>query len=136
MFNLPELNKQIEEDSKHQASPGLILLDRAVSEIKYWLPTKERLTVYMMNVTDKRLKAYIIMDGELQHLNVPEAGHRLYGGFKDGYQFRGGGYSFTQALCEKLAATLARYKRGCSCTACGFGSKYKMYMELITYRSM
>ena len=46
--------------------------------------------------------AHIITDGRLQRLAIPEAGHRLYAQYKDGYQANGGGYSKPFAILERM----------------------------------
>ena len=127
-----ELNKWIEKDIKAEPSFGLTQLDRAVKE----LGTGERLTVYIMQVTTKRLQAFIIRDGELLRLIVPEAGHRLYEGSKlvnDGYQFRGGGYSFAQALHENLLRALFRYRVTESPNTC---PEWNDLLKLVDYLSL
>ena len=54
---------------------------------------REIVNVYFSWVTDNRLMAHIIVNNELLRLVIPEAGHRLYANYKDGYQVNGGGYS-------------------------------------------
>jgi hypothetical protein len=58
---------------------------------------RKMVTVYFSWVTDNRLMAHIITNNgdnsTLERLVIPEAGHRLYAHYKDGYQANGGGYS-------------------------------------------
>jgi len=85
-------------------------------------------TVYFTWVTDNRLVAHIIVDHQpmngstetlsirngkilsgsifsqprLARLVIPEAGHRLYAHYKDGYQANGGGYSKPFHILERM----------------------------------
>ena len=58
--------------------------------------------VYFSWVTDNRLMAHIIIDNELDRLVIPEAGHRLYANYKDGYQANGGGYNKPDHILDAM----------------------------------
>jgi len=63
--------------------------------------------VYFSWITDNRLMAHIIVDHQLdtprlERLIIPEAGHRLYAHYKDGYQANGGGYSKPFHILERM----------------------------------
>ena len=63
-------------------------------------------TVYFAWVTENRLTAHIVTnDGDnprLERLVIPEAGHRMYANYKDGYQANGGGYSKPFHILEAM----------------------------------
>ena len=69
---------------------------------------RKMVTVYFSWVTDNRLMAHIITyhdngDGPtLQRLVIPEAGHRLYAHYKDGYQANGGGYNKPDHILDAM----------------------------------
>ena len=69
-------------------------------------------TVYFTWVTDNRLMAHIITnngDNTLARLVIPEAGHRLYAHYKDGYQSNGGGYSKPFAILERMVLEASKH---------------------------
>ena len=67
---------------------------------------RKMVTVYFSWVTDNRLMAHIITpngdNSTLERLVIPEAGHRLYAHYKDGYQANGGGYSKPHHILEAM----------------------------------
>ena len=94
---IARLNKEILADAKRELSHGLNLLMQSLMlarlKSSYSTGVRETVTVYFAWVTDNRLSAHIIIDGELTRLNIPEAGYRLHASYKDGYQVNGEGYS-------------------------------------------
>ena len=108
MHDLVRLNREVLARVKTEGmSHGMSLLTEAIQAAQD--SGAERLTIYMHRITPKRLRAYVIIDGALQRLCIPEAGHRLYAGYKDGYQFNGGGHSFELALLERLHSEASRH---------------------------
>jgi hypothetical protein len=101
----------------------------------YWNEGHRQLvTVYFTWVTDNRLMAHIIVDHQprngstetisihdgivsgsiytqprLQRLIIPEAGHRLYEAYKDGYQANGGGYSKPFHILERMVTEAKKH---------------------------
>ena len=109
MTDLRKLNQSIMDDVKRDGtSYGMRLLLDAIRATQAGKP-KTRLVIYMMRVTSKRLKAFIIHEGALHRLCVPEAGHRLYQDYSDGYQYTGGGYSSEVALLDRLHAEASKH---------------------------
>ena len=105
--DLKKQNQKIMDDVKRDGkSYGMRLL---ISAIEHAQTDKQRLIIYMKCVTPKRLSAFVIHDGALHRLCIPEAGHRLYTDYKDGYQYNGGGYSFEVALLERLHREASRH---------------------------
>ena len=71
-------------------------------------------TVYFSWVTNNRLMAYIIPQSgydqpRLERLVIPEAGHRLYAHYKDGYQVNGGGYSKPFHILERMVMEAGKH---------------------------
>ena len=65
--------------------------------------------VYFSWVTDNRLMAHIIVDNELLRLVIPEAGHRLYANYKDGYQVNGGGYNKPDHILDAMVYQVKKH---------------------------
>ena len=63
---------------------------------------RQHVTVYFSWVTNNRLAAHIIIDNRLERLSIPEAGHRLYANYKDGYQANGGNYNKPFHILEAM----------------------------------
>ena len=107
--DLKKQNQKIMDDVKRDGkSYGMSLLILAIEHAQSYSDT-HRLTIYMKRVTPKRLQAFVIHGGALHRLCIPEAGHRLYADYKDGYQYNGGGYSFEVALLERLHREASRH---------------------------
>lgn len=105
-MNLKELNQKRLDDIKEDGmSHGLEIFIQEVEKAQKFNGgqsqtnrsgeeyRRSQVNVYFSYVTDNRLSAHIIVDNELQRLVIPEAGHRLYANYRDGYQANGGGYS-------------------------------------------
>ena len=100
MSTTKELNQKIMDDLKRDGmSHGLEIL---IQEIEKAKKENRVLKIYFSWVTNNRLSAYIIVDNELQRLWIPEAGHRLYANYKDGYQVNGGGYNKPFHVLENM----------------------------------
>ena len=85
------------------------LFNAYVGVVRYYSGEEYRrkmVTVYFSWVTDNRLMAHIITsngdNSTLERLVIPEAGHRLYAHYKDGYQANGGGYSKPLHILEAM----------------------------------
>jgi len=129
MTDIKQLNKQRLADIKESPlgmSHGLQVLIDEIQQAQRFnaeQPQTRRngeayrrkiVTVYFSWVTDNRLMAHIITcrdntfhlyhgDGPtLERLVIPEAGHRLYAHYKDGYQANGGGYSKPFHILEAM----------------------------------
>lgn len=96
---------------------------------------RKMVTVYFSWVTNNRLMAHIIVDHQpmngsseplnirngvvtsgstytqprLARLVIPEAGHRLYANYKDGYQANGGGYSKPFHILEAMVHQASKH---------------------------
>jgi|TARA_R110000824_G_scaffold298317_1_gene486547 hypothetical protein len=105
-MELQKMNKQRLDDIKYMGmSHGLEVLISQIQKAQQfnreprWTRRageeyrREIVNVYFSWVTDNRLMAHIIVENELLRLVIPEAGHRLYANYKDGYQANGGGYN-------------------------------------------
>jgi len=110
-YDLKKMNKQISNDVKRDGtSYGMRLLISAIKHTQRKRhKTDRRLTIYMKYVTPQRLQAFVIHDGALHRLCIPEAGHRLCADYKDGYQFGGGGYSREVALLDRLHHEVSKH---------------------------
>jgi len=110
MFNLAKLNREVLARVKTEGmSHGMSLLVEAIQASQYQDGGSDRLVIYMYRITPKRLRAYVIIDGKLQRLCIPEAGHKLYAGYKDGYQFNNTGSNLEIALLERLHSEASRH---------------------------
>ena len=99
------LNKEILADAKKEPSHGLNLLIQALIEAdskEISTGSKQTVIVYFAWVTDNRLSAHIVIDGELRGLHIPEAGYRLRASYKDGYQANGGNYSKPDHILDAM----------------------------------
>tara|TARA_R110000751_G_scaffold58009_2_gene122741 strand:+ start:68 stop:493 length:426 start_codon:yes stop_codon:yes gene_type:complete len=105
-MELQKMNKQRLDDIKYMGmSHGLEVLISQIQKAQQFNREqpqtrrageeyrREIVNVYFSWVTDNRLMAHIIVENELLRLVIPEAGHRLYANYKDGYQANGGGYN-------------------------------------------
>ena len=103
---IARLNKQILAETKKEPSHGLNLLMQSLMlarlKSSYSTGVREPVTVYFAWVTDNRLTAHIIIDGELARLNIPEAGYRLHTNYKDGYQVNGWGQSKPDSVKDAM----------------------------------
>ena len=74
---------------------------------------KKLVTVYFSWVTDNRLMAHIITNDcdnpRLERLVIPEAGHRLYANYKDGYQANGYGYDKRYHILEAMVFQVGKH---------------------------
>ena len=119
-MEIKQLNKMILADIKHRKSHGLeVFIDEIekAQEFNAKQPQVRRngeeyrrqfVMVYFSYVTENRLRAHIIRNFDtnvsfhLAKLWIPEAGHRLYGNYKDGYQANGGGYNKSFHILEAM----------------------------------
>ena len=119
MENLKQLNKErlarIKEDGVSHGMRMFIDQIQQAQEFNARQPQVRRngeeyhrkiVTVYFAWVTENRLTAHIVTnDGDnprLERLVIPEAGHRMYANYKDGYQANGGGYSKPFHILEAM----------------------------------
>jgi hypothetical protein len=110
MTDLQKQNQKILDDVKlNGPSYGMRLLIDAIAKTQRKRKHSRRLPIYMKHVTPKRLQAFVIHDGVLHRLCIPEAGFRLYADYNDGYQYMGGGYSFELALLERFRIEASRH---------------------------
>ena len=106
-MELQKMNKKMLDDIKVSdfgISHGLEIL---ISQIKKAQEegkehSREIVYVYFSQVTDNRLMAHIIVENRLLRLVIPEAGHRLYANYKDGYQVNGGQYSKPDHILDAM----------------------------------
>lgn len=70
---------------------------------------REIVNVYFSRVTDNRLMAHIIVENRLLRLVIPEAGHRLYANYNDGYQVNGSGYSKPFHILESMVYQVKKH---------------------------
>jgi hypothetical protein len=129
MENLRQLNKerlQILAESDNVVSHGLQLLIDEIQQAQRFNAKQpmirrsgealwaKRVTVYFNYQTDNRLMAHIIVNNygdspRLERLVIPEAGHRLYANYKDGYQANGGNYSKPFAILERMVTEASKH---------------------------
>jgi len=126
MTSLKELNRERLDRLKSEGiSHGLQILIDEIQQTQKFNSTqsqvrrtgeeyrKKFVTVYFNWQTDNRLMAHIIInDGDnsrLDRLVIPEAGHRLYANYHDGYQANGGGYSKPFAILERMIAEVKKH---------------------------
>ena len=117
MMDIKRMNAEISKDIKKSEtgmSHGLETFIKQVKRVQEfnaqqpqsWRPGEEYrrqfVTVYFSWITNNRLNAYIVIDGQLECLVIPEAGWRLYANYKDGYQANGGGYSKPNHILEAM----------------------------------
>jgi hypothetical protein len=120
-MEIKQLNKVIQSDLKHSKSHGLEVFIEEVTKAQKFNAKQPQIrrngeeyrrqfvTVYFSYVTENRLRAHIIRnfdtrveDRSLVRLWIPEAGHRLYANYKDGYQVNGGGYNKSFHILEAM----------------------------------
>ena len=116
-MDIKRMNAEISKDIKKSEtgmSHGLETFIKQVKRVQEfnaqqpqsWRPGEEYrrqfVTVYFSWITNNRLNAYIVIDGQLECLVIPEAGWRLYANYKDGYQANGGGYSKPNHILEAM----------------------------------
>jgi len=75
---------------------------------------QKKVTVYFSWETNNRLMAHIITNNQsenptLSRLVIPEAGHRLYANYKDGYQVNGGGYNKPFHILEAMVYQVSKH---------------------------
>jgi|TARA_R110002020_G_C15980675_1_gene748424 hypothetical protein len=106
-MDLQAMNKQRLDDIKVSdfgMSHGLEILIRQIikAQEEGEEHSREIVYVYFSHVTDNRLMAHIIVNNELLRLVIPEAGHRLYANYKDGYQANGGNYNKPDHILDAM----------------------------------
>ena len=114
-MELQKMNKQRLDDIKYMGmSHGLEMLISQIKKAQKFNSEqpqtrrageayrREIVNVYFSWVTDNRLMAHIIVENELLRLVIPEAGHRLYANYKDGYQANGGQYNKPDHILDAM----------------------------------
>jgi len=136
MMDLKALNRERLERVREERSSGLDILISEIEQAQRWnrnMSKKRTVAVYFSWVTDNRLMAHIIVNHQmpfddllryfyldnvssdtiftqprLVRLVIPEAGHRLYANYKDGYQANGGGYSKPFHILERMLSEVQK----------------------------
>jgi len=126
MTDIKQLNKHRLDDIKEAAmSHGMQVLIDEIQQAQRFNATQPQVrrngeeyrrkivTVYFTWVTDNRLMAHIITSNSdtptLERLVIPEAGHRLYTHYKDGYQANDGGYSKPVAILHRMVQEASKH---------------------------
>ena len=104
-----QLNKQRLIDIENSESGISIGLEMLIDELrKYMNGERDIVKVHFTYVTDNRLSAHIVINNDLYRLVIPEAGHRMYKLYKDGYQANGYGYSKPDHILEAMLYAVIR----------------------------
>ena len=103
--NYRQLNKQRLIDIENSESGISIGLEMLIDELRKYMNGErvgQKVKVYFTYVTNNRLEAHIVINNDLYRLVIPEAGHRMYKHYKDGYQANGYGYSKPNHILEAM----------------------------------